>query len=198
MSVKSRVLRMRNALAGVLLALLIASIVVVPEQTLAGELPATPSHSLRFDPLQAGATQSDKPFSLNVKLPSLFTASPEVNSPGSGLNEFQSAGLGQGSIVRPLFDPRPLFDQTDNGRPESEKRGVRKRYLALGILGLVGVAGGAVAVTQSNKYCTTNNIAGNGQAQSICSSVHTAGEVMIPVGAAVAVLGFYFAFRHRQ
>lgn len=199
MFLKRNALLHRGAVAGVLLALSIVSILTFPVSAVAEEPGATPSDS-RTAPLRPAAvlpsfTVADwqMPVKLNGNV--LFTAS-SVGLPELGPKELR---FNQPNRARPLLGPGRLFDQIDSGpTSEPEERGVRKRYLALGIVGVLGVAAGAVAVTESNKYCTTNNISGNGQVQSICSNVHTGGEVMIPVGAAAAGLGFYLAFRRRH
>lgn len=76
----------------------------------------------------------------------------------------------------------------------ANKQPVRKRDLTLGIVGAGVAALGVVFVARTGSHATcANQLLSN-----VCDDVHTAGEVMIPAGAAGAVTGFYFAFRHRQ
>jgi hypothetical protein len=216
MLLKRNVLFVRSVVLGVLLALLTVSTLVFPVAAVAQESCAVPAPSSSQSSARPAASKeavllpntmpnlqlshSQVPLKLEGNSRTLFAASSGTGLNGLSLKDFSSSPQ---TNLRPILGPRSSLARSDNGQqlaeqPEGKKHGVRKKYLALGILGLVGAAGGAVAVTQSNKYCTTNNISGNGQAQSICSNVHTAGEVMIPVGAVVAGLGFWLAFRHRQ
>lgn len=190
----------RSAVAAALLALLVVSTLALPVRAIAEDsAPNQPVANQTATLGQAGGlaaaslpspllARPDAPVTLNGVTPLLFTAAAPAGLPAPDFR--------QSSRERSLFNPGPLFDQDTQ---ESEaKQGVRKKYLVLGILGIVTAAGGVVAVTQSNKYCTTNNISGNGGAQQICNTAHTAGEVMIPVGLASAGLWFWLAFRHRH
>lgn len=185
----------RSAVAAALLALLVVSTFALPVRAVAEDAAASTPSQPQPTNSQAGTLAAaslpspllprpDAPVTLNGVTPLLFTAAAPAGLPAPDFRQ------------RSLFNPGPLFDQDTQ---ESEgKQGVRKKYLVLGILGIVTAAGGVVAVTQSNKYCTTNNISGNGGAQQICNTAHTAGEVMIPVGLASAGLWFWLAFRHRH
>ena len=68
---------------------------------------------------------------------------------------------------------------------------VGKGGLALGIVG-IGVAALGVFFVAADRNCA-NQILSN-----VCTDIHTAGAVMIPSGAALAVTGFYLAYRHKQ
>jgi len=209
MSKKSTLPRGQSSAVGALLALLVVSILALPAGEMARGWAATAATSSDSpSAMSQTATSSPSPsnlllgpFDLRLDGNSLlgFTPSPIGNAAGQSLKEFSVNARNSGAF--PLFNARPLFDHGTNGAPSVEntqpqtKHGVRKKYLALGILGVLGAAGGVVAVAGSNSVCTTNNIGNNGTAKSICSNVHTAGEVIIPAGAAVAVLGFYLAYR---
>jgi hypothetical protein len=210
MSMKSDCSKAQSALGGALLALLVVSILALPAGEMAQGWAATPASSsdgqtamaLTAAPSPVIWRPSLKPFDFrpNGNSPFSFIPPPTESATGHGAKEFSFNP--RGSAAFPLFNAKPLFDQATNGAQSAEnstpvtKHSVRKKYLALGILGALGAAGGAAAVAGSNSVCTTNNLGNNGTAKSICSNVHTAGEVMIPTGAAVAVLGFYLAFKH--
>ncbi len=210
MSMKSNCSKGQSALGGALLGSLVVSILALPAGEMAQGWAATPATSsdgqtamgLTAAPPPVVWKPSVRPFDFrpNGNLPFSFIPPPTESATGHGAKEFSFHP--RESAAFPLFNARPLFGQATNGAqsaensPPSPKHGVRKKYLALGILGALEAAGGAAAVAGSNSVCTTNNIGNNGPAKSICSNVHTAGEVMIPVGAAVAVLGFYLAFKH--
>jgi len=201
----------RSAVPGALLALLIVSTLALPVGEVDRVWAATVADS------QAATTQPASllpaasnlyltPFELSFRVDAkslaLYSAPSLTGAAGRSWKELSLITPGKSAL--PRFNTPPLFDNSSNGQQLTEsaqtkpKHGVRKKYLALGILGVLGPAGGAVAVAGSNSVCTTSNIGNNGTAKSVCSSVHTAGEVMIPAGAAVAVLGFYLAYRHRR
>jgi len=210
MSMKSNCSRGQSAAGGALLALLVVSILALPAGEMARVWAATAASSSDSPAAMSQTATSSlspsillsKPFDLRLNGNSLsgFTPSPTGSVAEPSLKEYSFTP--RDSAAFPLFSAKPLFGQATNGAQSAEtttpktKHGVRKKYLALGILGALGAAGGAAAVAGSNSVCTTNNIGNNGTAKSICSNVHTAGEAMIPAGAAVAVLGLYLAFRH--
>ena len=212
MSMKKTCSKGQSALGGALLALMVVSILALPASELALGWSAPPSSSadtqttldLNAAPSPVPRKPSPKPFDFAMKgsLPFSLTSPPAGSVRGSGLKG-SSFNARDGAAV-PLFNAKPLFDQPTSGAASVEtatpqtKHGVRKKYLAMGILGSLEAAGGAAAIAGSNSVCTTNNIGNNLTAKSICGHVHTAGEVMVPVGAAVAVLGFYLAFRHHS
>lgn len=211
MAMESSRSRGQSAAGGALLGLLIVSILALPAGEMAQGWAATPASSsdsqTAMAPTAAPSAVIWKPslrpfdFRSNGNLSLSFAPSRADSVADPGLKEWSFNPRGNAAF--PLSSAKPLTDQATNGTQLAEtttptaKHGVRKKYLALGILGALGAAGGAVAVAGSNSVCTTNNIGNNVTAKSICGNVHTAGEVMIPVGAAVAVLGFYLAFRHR-
>lgn len=202
MFLKRNTLLDKGAVAGALLALSLVSTAALPVSAVAEE-PATTSPERQPKRDQSiGAlpnlAQPDSPTSatangsaLGPKMTLSAFAIPETS-----LKAFQ---FNQPSPLEP-FDPGRRFYQTDSGQPpEQQPQGVNKRYLVLGIIGLVDLAAGVIAVSQTNKYCVTNNISSTtGQGQTTCNSFPTAGKVLIPVGAVVAGLGFYLAFRHRH
>jgi hypothetical protein len=79
----------------------------------------------------------------------------------------------------------------------NQNKHIGKGALALGILGIAAAAAGAVALSESTHNQNCMKYSGNSTVSGVCSDIHTVGEVLIPVGAAVAVAGFYFAFRHK-
>ena len=150
-----------------------------------------------------------------ASLPSLFrTASPATAQSSESKLDLQTfafnwrpsaaiAGLsesGRGAITAsiPAFNVPKLADSPGGenavASAPSEGRHIRKGYLALGILGVGGVVAGAVALSMAGGvHCKSTSVA----CSDVRGDVHTAGEVMIPAGAAVAALGFIFAFRHK-
>lgn len=204
MLLKRKVLSARDGVTCALLALSIVSILTFPVSATADE-PGAPG-----DPV---TSQGQQPAVSVVKLERSDLRAPVLPSGLSGLdarairafttgapeNTLGGYKLRQPRLLPPLFGAGRLADQTAGAsQPEPPKTGVNKRYLALGIFGLVDVAAGAIAASQSNKYCLTTNITTGGQSQTSCNSFPTAGKVLIPVGAAIAGLGFYMAFRHRH
>jgi len=201
----------RSTVAGSMLALLIVSTVALPLGDVARGWAATPTDSQAAISQHASlppilSNLSMTPYEMPTRLDgssSVAFATLSLRSV-AGLNWKGVTLSARSKSARSLFSTGPLFDNPANGQQSNEKthlktkQGVRKKYLALGILGALGAAGGVVAVAGSNTVCTTNNIGSNTQAKSICNSVHTAGEVMIPAGAGVAVVGFYLAFRNRH
>jgi hypothetical protein len=87
-------------------------------------------------------------------------------------------------------------NQNQLAAAKEQKRGVSKKFIALGVLGAVVAVGGVVAMNEAkhNSNCATGTAAAT--AQQVCGDVHTAGKIMLPVGAGVAALGFFFGLRH--
>lgn len=74
--------------------------------------------------------------------------------------------------------------------PPSSSGSGRGRWLALGIAGLVVAGAGAVAYAGERSVCSS------GTNSSGCNEVKTAGLVLMPVGAIMAVVGFVKYSRH--
>lgn len=109
---------------------------------------------------------------------------------------------GRGSVAGKLsfapFDAHRLIVYPSGAGPASGgnagKKPIGKGGLALGIVGAGVAALGVVLMAGSGSHSTcANQLLSN-----VCNDAHTAGEVMVPAGAALAVTGFYLAFRHRQ
>jgi hypothetical protein len=204
MFLKRKVLFDRDRMAGGLLGLSIVSILTVPVSAVA-DGPAAPSDVATAEARQStavlpllGVSDSHTQVALNGLSRLNWNATVNAWVMSSPDNSWK-AKFKQPSALRPLLEPNRRLNQTNTGQPpEPPEGGVNKRYLALGIFGVADVVAGAIAIGQSNKYCLTTNITTGGQSQTSCSSVPTAGKVLIPVGAAIAGLGFYMAFRHRH
>lgn len=102
------------------------------------------------------------------------------------------------TFVRPATTPSPAFLSVPAApapapsASESNHR-IGKAALVFGILGTLGVAAGVVALQQSK----TNSACLSGAATTACSDVHKAAKIVIPASAAIAGLGYFFAFHHR-
>jgi len=114
------------------------------------------------------------------------------------------AGEGRRGASVPSLTPLNLAKLADDAgganavtNTPSQNKHIGKGALALGILGITAAAAGAVALSESTHNQNCVKYSGNSTVSGVCSDIHTVGEVLIPVGAAVAVAGFYFAFRHK-
>lgn len=203
MFLKRNTLLDTGAVAGALLALSLVSTAALPVSAVAEE-PATttPERQPKRGQSIGALPNLAQPDSQTAATAYASALGPKMTLSAFAIPEtsLKTSRFNQPSPLEP-FDPGRRFEQTDSGQPpEQQPQGVNKRYLVLGIIGLVDLAAGVIAVSQTNnKYCVTNNISSTtGQGQTTCNSFPTAGKVLIPVGAVVEGLGFYLAFRHRH
>jgi len=150
------------------------------------------------------ASSSKHPLMLATSVPRFGFWGPASN----GSLAPTAAGGDDGGIVsgKPSFAPfdaHTLIVSPSGAGAGSEgtagKKPIGKGGLVLGIVGITVAAAGVLALTVSNHNAPgcAGSISGSTSYRA-CSDVYTAGEVMVPTGAVVAVTGFYLAFRHRQ
>ena len=177
-----------NAGIAVLLAVFICASVTWPIQEYAQQpIPAetaavsTPANSLLT---QSSAPQKD------------FQTLAFNWTPSNGIAELGQYSHSTGASTLPAFNVPKLADQPDGGAAltstPTESRHIRKGYLVLGILGVGAAVAGGMALSLSGEVHGKSAVA-----NTVHGDLHTVGMVMIPTGAAVAALGFIFAFRHR-
>jgi hypothetical protein len=191
-----------NAFAAGLLVMLIFAVVTWPVQEYAQQSGGAAGVPSELPPINFAAlslSSSKNPLLLAPSAPTFDFRRLVFN----GSLARTGAGGGDGGIVpgKPSFAPfnsYKLIVSPSGARAGSGgtagKKSVGKGGLALGIVGAGVAVLGVVFVAASGGHTTcANELLSNA-----CDDVHTAGEVMIPAGAAVAVTGFYLAFRHRQ
>jgi len=190
-----------NAFAGGFLAVLVFAAVTWPVQEYAQQLggaAAAPSQSPPINFVVWSVSSPKLSLKLPPSAPKFDFGTPAFNgslaSPGAGRVEGGSAAGKPWSA--PVSFPNIAAASSEAGAASSgssNKKHVGKGGLALGVVGVGVAALGVVFVVADRKTSCANQILSN-----VCTDVHAAGAVMIPTGAALAVTGFYLAFRHKQ
>jgi len=178
-----------NAGIAVLLAVFICASVTWPIQEYAQQpIPAETASA------PAASTPAASLLNLSSTPKTDFTMLASNYRPGNDI-----AGLGAYShaATLPAFNVPKLADSPDGGvavaSTTTEGRHIRKGYLVLGILGVGAAVAGGAALALSGDVHGKSSVA-----NTVHGDLHTTGMVMIPAGAAVAALGFIFAFRHNK
>ena len=147
--------------------------------------------------------QAHEKISINLGQPQLNLVSGLPYIANLSFADHTPANLFQRLTAESYGAPSTTHVQLGASKPESEASGVQggespkpeigKKLLALSILGTLPTAVGALAIAERSHshYCSYGT-----DAQQVCSDVRTGGEIMLPVGVAVAATGFFFAFRH--
>lgn len=189
-----------NASAAAFLALLITANVTLPIPGYAqqGSFAAGPQVESASVDSSAWLTSSFRPPvespSSNLKFDFGALAihgNPAGTSAGPGEGGFLAGNPSFATFNLPMLTSDPGGTDPASGAA-NEKRHIRKGWLVLGIIGVGVAAVGVFAVAKNTHSSCQNQILSN-----VCNDVHTAGEIMVPAGAAVAVTGFYLAFRHK-